>query len=76
MNEYDNARQYVSEISLIHNLDKKQILLGYMNHFLRKYSQFIRSELITVFEKVSHSSDDMPCDDLVSYFVTNVAGFV
>jgi hypothetical protein len=30
-------------------------------------------ELFTVFENVAHSSDDMPCDDLVSYFIANIS---
>ena len=67
----DSAREYISKTSTLHNLNKKQILLGYMNHIIRKYPHLIRRELIDVFENVAHSSDDMPCDDLVSYFITN-----
>jgi len=72
VNDHDKAREYISRISLLHNIDKKHILLGYMNHILRKYTHFICPELIDTFENVAHSSDDMPCDDLVSYFVTNI----
>jgi wyosine [tRNA(Phe)-imidazoG37] synthetase (radical SAM superfamily) len=76
INNHENANKYISEISILHNMDKKQILLGYMNHILRKYTHYIGKELISVFENVSHSSDDMPCDDLVSYFVSNIIGLV
>jgi DNA polymerase III delta prime subunit len=76
INNPENANKYISEISILHNMDKKQILLGYMNHILRKYTHYIGKELISVFENVSHSSDDMPCDDLVSYFVSNIIGLV
>jgi replication factor C subunit 3/5 len=76
INNPENAIKYIAEISILHNLDKKQILLGYMNHILRKYTHYIGKELISVFENVSHSSDDMPCDDLVSYFVSNIIGLV
>lgn len=69
---HQNAKEYISSISTLHNLNKKQILLGYMNHILRKYTHFICPELVDVFENVAHSSDDMPCDELVAYFVTNV----
>jgi DNA polymerase III delta prime subunit len=72
MNDTTGAREYISKISLLHNLNKKQILIGYMNHILRKYTHFICPELVDTFENVAHSSDDMPCDDLVAYFVTNV----
>lgn len=71
-NDTTGAREYISKISLLHNLNKKQILLGYMNHIVRKYTPFICPELVDTFENVAHSSDDMPCDDLVAYFVTNI----
>jgi replication factor C subunit 3/5 len=64
--------KYIEKLSTLHNLNKKQILLKYMDHILRKHSNLICPELISVFEKVAHSSDDMPCDDLVNYFVTNL----
>ena len=67
-----DAAKYITQISLSHNLHKKQILLGYMNHILRKLPHMISNELIAVFENVAHSSDDMPCDDLVNYFVSNI----
>ena len=65
------SKEYISDISRIHNMNKKQVLFGFMNHILRKYPQYINSNLIAVFENVAHSSDDMPCDDLVAYFVSN-----
>jgi len=71
-NRIDESQEYITKISILHNLNKKQILLGYMNHIIRKYPHFISSELINVFENVAHSSDDMPCNDLVSYFITNI----
>lgn len=72
MNDTTGAIEYISKISLLHNLNKKQILIGYMNHILRKYTHFICPELVDTFENVAHSSDDIPCDDLVAYFVTNI----
>ena len=66
------AEQYVNQISSQYNLNKKQILVHYMNYILRKYTHFINNELMLVFQNVTHSSDDMSLDDLVSYFVTNV----
>jgi len=72
MNDADEARRYISEMSILHNMDKKQILLGYMNHILRKQPQYITSRLVSMFEDVSHSSDDMPRDELVSFFVANM----
>jgi replication factor C subunit 3/5 len=66
------AKGYISSISRDHNMNKKQILIGYMNYILRKYPHYINSGLISVFENVAHSSDDIPCDDLVAYFVSNV----
>jgi replication factor C subunit 3/5 len=64
---------YITQLSILHHLNKKQILIGYMNQLLRKYPQYICSKLISSFENVAHSSDDMPCDDLVVYFITNIS---
>jgi len=71
-NDNDKSKSYITHISRVHNMYKKQILLGYMNHILRKYPHYISSGLITIFENVAHSSDDIPCDDLVAYFVSNM----
>lgn len=65
-----DINQYISQISEIHNINKKQILIEYMNYILRKHA--IDDEFISIVENVAHCSDDMPCDDLVSYFVSNV----
>jgi replication factor C subunit 3/5 len=75
-NNPQDAIKYIAEISSIHNMDKKHILLGYMNHILRKYTHYIGKELISIFENVSHSSDDIPCDDLVKYFISNSIGLM
>jgi len=71
-NDNEKSKSYISHISRVHNMNKKQILLGYMNHILRKYTHYINSDLICIFENVAHSSDDMPCDELVAYFVSNM----
>lgn len=69
---YENAVKYITNISLSHNMHKKQILTGYMNYIIRKYPHLISTARIDVFENVAHSSDDIPCDDLVDYFVSNI----
>jgi len=70
------GKDCINRISTSHNLNKKQILMGYMNYILRTHPHFIRSELLVVFENVAHSSDDMPCDDLVLYFAENVSSIL
>jgi DNA polymerase III delta prime subunit len=72
LNDSENAVEYISVMSVSHNMNKKQILLGYMNHILRKYPHLVQSDLIAIFENIAHSSDDMPCYELVDYFVSNV----
>jgi len=64
------ANQYIYQISETHNMNKKQILMEYMNYILRKHKS--TSELISIVENVAHCSDDMPCDDLVMYFISNI----
>jgi replication factor C subunit 3/5 len=70
--QYENAAKYITTISLTHNMHKKQILISYMNYIIRKYSHLITTKLIDIFDNVAHSSDDIPCDDLVAYFVSNI----
>lgn len=70
--QYENTIKYITNISLTHNMHKKQILIGYMNYIIRKYPHLITTSRIDVFENVAHSSDDIPCDDLVAYFVSNI----
>ena len=72
-NETQYSKNYITHISISHNLNKKQILLGYMNYILRKRPNFINNGLLDIFEHISHSSDDVPHDDLVSYFITNIS---
>lgn len=84
LNETYKATEYISRISESHNMNKKQILMGYMNHILRKNTNDSRPsiggvvcpEFIKIVENVAHCSDDMPCDDLVAYFVSNVVACI
>ena len=69
---YENAVKYITNISLSHNMHKKQVLIGYMNYIIRKYPHLISTEILDVVENVAHSSYDIPCDDLVGYFVSNM----
>ena len=69
----ESAIEYISKLSVMHNVNKKHILLGYMNQVLRKHLHLVTADMLFVFEKTTHSSDDMPVDDLVDYFVSNVA---
>ena len=65
--------EYVSKLSALHNVHKKQILLGYMNQVFRKYMHLVTPEIIDVFKHASHSSDDMQIDDVVNYFTLNLS---
>lgn len=64
--------EYISILSALHNVHKKQILLGYMNQVFRKYAHLATPEMIDVFKCVSHSSDDMPIDDVARFFVIHM----
>jgi DNA polymerase III delta prime subunit len=66
------AVEYISILSALHNVHKKQILLGYMNQVFRKYAHLVTPEIIDVLKCVSHSSDDMPIDDVVRFFVIHL----
>lgn len=69
----DSSAKYISKLSVVHNIHKKQILLEYMNQVLRQKMHLVTTHLLTIFEHTSHSTDDVPIDDVVNYFVTNVA---
>lgn len=64
-----SVSDYISELSVEHNMHSKQILLGYMNQLTRRHLHLVSVELLDVFEQTAHSSDDIPVSDLVNYFV-------
>jgi DNA polymerase III delta prime subunit len=65
--------EYINDLSITHNIHKKQILLGYMSLVLRNHLHLVTQPLLSIFEQTSHSSDDMNIDDVVNYFAINVA---
>lgn len=69
----DTVTQFITRMSVLHNTHAKQILLGYMSQIIRKHLHLVTSNLIDIFERTSHSSDDMPVNDVVRYFVANIA---
>lgn len=66
------AIEYIFRLSALHNVHKKQILLGYMNQVFRKYAHLATPEIIDVFKSVSHSSDDIPIDEVARFFVVHL----
>jgi replication factor C subunit 3/5 len=67
----EDAILYVGLLSETRKINKKQILLGYMNYVLRSHLEDITDDLLFAFERVSHVSDDMNIGDVVRYFVLN-----
>jgi DNA polymerase III delta prime subunit len=70
--EENDAIGAIMELSVKHNIDKKQILLNYMNYVVKNQIRCITEELLCIFEQTSHSKDDMRSYDLVCFFVSNV----
>ena len=50
----------------------QQIILCYANYLVRNFPHEITENVITIFEKIAHASDDMNIGDIVRYFVFNV----
>ena len=66
------AISYIGFLSETRKTNKKQIILNYANYILRNFSRTIDDELLSIFEHVAHSSDDMNIGDVVRYFVLNI----
>jgi len=63
--------EYIHEISIQYNSDKKNILKNYFNYIIRKKEQYVTKDLLDIIEKIMHSTSNN-IEHLLQYFSHNV----
>jgi len=58
---------YIHQLSIQYNIDKKHIILTFCNHVLRNHSDKITAELLTIIEKTIHCND-AKINYIIDYF--------
>jgi DNA polymerase III delta prime subunit len=67
---------YIQEISIIYNIDKKNIIKNFINYIIRNKSETIlTSQFFNFIENIMHYQD---CKNnyFVNYFLTRISGFI
>lgn len=62
---------HFQQLSRVHNLDVKQILLNFMHFVVTNCTNDVTEPLLEVFEETSHTKDDLRSHDLLYFFVSN-----
>ena len=71
----DDCKEKINNISNKFNLDKKSILKNYFNYIIRKKSETISSELLTILEMVMHSNDSN-ITNILQYFALHMSNIL
>jgi replication factor C subunit 3/5 len=62
--------EYINNISLQYNMDKKNILKSYYNYIIRKKKQVVSQNFLSSIEVVMHSNDSN-VEYLINYFISS-----
>ena len=65
---YKEIIAYINEISIIYNMDKKNIIQTYYNHVIREHPQLLSKKLFDLIERIIHNSE-AKVDHIIKYFV-------
>jgi len=63
--------EYIQNISIQYNIDKKHIILSFYNYVIRNHSDKITPKFLSIVEKTTHSSD-AKIDYIIRYFFVHV----
>jgi len=58
-NNYSQVKlkQFINDISVEYNIERKNIIKNYMNYIIRNYPQYINEELLNFIENIMHIQD-------------------
>ena len=59
--------EYIHQISIQYNMDKRQIIQSYFYHIIRNCSEIVSSEFLDIMEACLHNYD-VDIDNLIEYF--------
>jgi len=60
--------EYIHEISIQYNTDKKNIIKNYFNYIIRNKKEFVTPALLNIIEGIMHSNDSN-IDHILKYFI-------
>ena len=70
-----NVDAYIHKLSIIHNMDKRNILNTYLNYVIQNYPDLISHEFLNIVENTVHTTDDVPIKSIMYYFCTNLSEY-
>jgi DNA polymerase III delta prime subunit len=62
--------EYINEVSIQYNMDKKNILKNYFNYIIRKKKYMITTNFLTAVEVIMHSNDSN-IEYIMNYFISS-----
>lgn len=68
---YVEIMQFIREMSVRHNMDKKHIMTTYCNYIIRTYPDEVTEEFLRVVENVVHNTT-ANIEDVLQYFCTHL----
>ena len=66
-----NTIQYINEISIQYNIDKKNIIKKYFNYVIRNKKEYVTADLLNAIEGIMHSNDSN-IDHILQYFTNYI----
>lgn len=63
----EDIREYIHQISIQYNMDKRQIIQSYFYHIIRNCSPIVTSEFLDIMEACLHNYD-VDIENLIEYF--------
>jgi replication factor C subunit 3/5 len=66
--------EYIQEISIHYNSDKKNIIKNYFNYILRNKKEYVNVEFLNIVEVIMHSNNTN-IQHLLKYFVTHMQDY-
>ena len=67
----ENLLEYIQEVSIQYNMDKKNIIKQYFHYILynQTFAGIVTTELLDIIEVILHTSNDTDTNHLLKYFV-------
>ena len=62
---------YINKISIQYNMDKKNILKGFLNYIIRNKSEIVNNNFLDITEVIMHSNDSN-IDRTLKYFISSM----
>uniref|UniRef100_A0A6C0JFY7 AAA+ ATPase domain-containing protein n=1 Tax=viral metagenome TaxID=1070528 RepID=A0A6C0JFY7_9ZZZZ len=62
--------EYINDVSVQFNMDKKNILKNYFNYIIRKKKEIVNAEFLTSVEVIMHSNDSN-VEHVINYFISS-----